>query len=687
MKAKRLMPTFVSILLVLLLLVIAAIWFIRPYIPYAGGATSHFETPPLMTDTRWVTTAIAHPSVSASNTPITAQNSTQLTETARWEGFTSRDVVYSADGSIIAVITALGPYLYDAETLTLIRHIETHRDVKAAVFSPDTRLIALALDDHNIYIHSVVDGTLVNTLEGHTSFIQQLSFDATGELLASAAWDNTARIWSVADGTLVQTFTGHEDYVQGIALQPDGTHAVTVSYDGTVRVWRVEDGAEIRVSGKPFLFDFMHFIGNIDSKFYYHRVALSPDGRTLAAQDSSGYIYLWEFPNGRLLRALKGKYAGPGGRIQFATNTLLITEAGEQWDVTQGVAVRDFNNTGIELYHIIPSPDGEYVAVMDAQDHLGIWRTSDGHFVKGLWTEGASAFPYGSIALAPDGKILFLGNHSGEVEIRRLPDGDLLDTLPHSDMTVEHLAVSPDGAYLAVGTTYTYLSDVADQGVVRVWSVADSTLLYELSGHQSVYDLAFSPDSTLLATSGSDENYEYPIRVWDMRDGSLVNELRGHDSRVDYVHFSEDGRELFSLAYKNPLRKWNISTGDSVAISDPVQYNNQPVFSPDGTLLVSRFSDNFVSIRSLTDSTEQILEHDDFSVWSQSILFNPDATLLATGTSSGNLYLWRVADGTLLQKIPAHTNNLTTLAYSPDGTMLVTVGWDNTLRFWQIQEP
>lgn len=71
---------------------------------------------------------------------------------------------------------------------------------------------------------------------------------------------------------------------------------------------------------------------------------------------------------------------------------------------------------------------------------------------------------------------------------------------------IESLALSSDGALLAIGGTY-------PEQCIQIWNTITQTLIVEFSGHKSdVESVAFSSDSTILA-SGS---YDGTILLWDL---------------------------------------------------------------------------------------------------------------------------------------------------------------------------
>jgi WD40 repeat protein len=97
-----------------------------------------------------------------------------------------------------------------------------------------------------------------------------------GDLAISASADKTLKIWDTETGTEVRTLIGHTSYVTAVAIAPDGKRAISASRDNTLKIWDLLSGKEIA-----------SFSG--DSSF--NGCAISPDGLTVVAGDSSGRVH------------------------------------------------------------------------------------------------------------------------------------------------------------------------------------------------------------------------------------------------------------------------------------------------------------------------------------------------------------------------------------------------------------
>jgi len=100
----------------------------------------------------------------------------------------------------------------------------------------------------------------------------------------------------------------------------------------------------------------------------------------------------------------------------------------------------------------------------------------------------------------------------------------------------------------------------------------------------SVLSLAFSPDSTLIASGSADET----IRVWDATTGAAIGEpLRGHTHAVSSLAFLPDGSQLVSGSWDNTIRLWNTTSG--AAFGEPLRHSSwvSVSFSGDGKHVAS----------------------------------------------------------------------------------------------------
>jgi WD40 repeat protein len=68
-----------------------------------------------------------------------------------------------------------------------------------------------------------------------------------------------------------------------------------------------------------------------------------------------------------------------------------------------------------------------------------------------------------------------------------------------------------------------------------------------------------------------------------------------------------------------------------------------------------------------------------------SVAFSPDGRTLASGSEDKTIKLWDVETGDELRTITGHSWNVSTVAFSPDGKTLASGSWDRTIKLWDAE--
>jgi WD40 repeat protein len=190
-------------------------------------------------------------------------------------------------------------------------------------------------------------------------------------------------------------------------LSPDGSHLACYRRDSrTVGLWTWPDGREAGILE--------------GHKFHIVAMVFAPDGRSLATGDVEGIVKIWDLPAGRE-RASWRAHAGPVGALAYSSTGSLIASAS-----LLDTAVRLWDASG-EARGAVPS-----------------------------------ARKVVSLAFAPDGSLLLLGDFSGTVRLVDTATTREQARFRLSDSPINRLVIAPDSRLLAT----------ASSNLVQLWALS-----------------------------------------------------------------------------------------------------------------------------------------------------------------------------------------------------------------------
>lgn len=318
------------------------------------------------------------------------------------------------------------------------------------------------------------------------------------------------------------------------------------------------------------------------------------------------------------------------------------------------------------LDNVVFSPDGQTLASTSGHKTIRLWNTRT-HKPMGTPLTGHTDDVYG-VAFSPVGHTLASG---AEKTVR------FWDTRTHKQIgapltgAARSVAFSPDGSVLA--------SAASHDNTIRLWNTSTHKQIGKpLTGAtRGVMTLAFSPDGYTLACTGDVSR----LRLWDTRTHKQIGAPPQRD--VSSVAFSADRHTLAFSDYKT-VWFWDIRHHKQIGA--PLFHAGSHVaFSHDGDTLASidartvrlwNKSTHKPTGAPLPGHTEDVL----------SVAFSPDGHTLASASLDKTIRLWdtrprRRPDAPLT----GHTDNVVSVAFSPDGHTLASASADMTVRLWNTR--
>jgi WD40 repeat protein len=458
----------------------------------------------------------------------------------------------------------------------------------------------------------------------------------------------------------------------------------------------------------------------------YEAAAYNPDGSVLALGDSLGEVSLWNVATGLERRALFA-HVGAVRALTFSHDGRKIASGSDDgrvivWNVESGRPLQVLSGHVDTVKGLAFSrPDGRQLATASRDGSVRLWDVSTGTQIRTLY---GHVGPVRALAFGRDeGQLATLGK-DGRVVVWDAVRGRVLYSVPFKPDTFD-LDLSADGSLLAIAAGETVeiwdtatrsrrttlagytswvlkvrfsrdqqrLATSSYDGTVRVWELPDANedsqrhpkeiARFSLEATR-LTSLAFSPTGDTVAATAAEisaPGRRVAATIWNLASGGELLTLRGFESPVTAVAFSPDGKTITATA-STGVRTWDLSGKPlNTIFKNTVTEARAAAFSRDGALAIAAGAE--VLIAQPGASAPRHLSSEDVDI--NDLAFSPDGSRLVSGNEDGTAMVWDVPSGKRLGALASgkSAGAVLAVAYSADGKTIVTGGEDHTIRLWR----
>ncbi|MCG7852084.1 MAG: DUF4062 domain-containing protein [Methanosarcinaceae archaeon] len=550
--------------------------------------------------------------------------------------------------------------------------------IVAVALTPDGRR-AVSSSGEVLSVWDIESGVEQFTFKSNEGILS-VAVTSDGCRALSGHMDKTIKVWDIETGVEIDTLKGHSDWVNSVAVTPDGRLAVSGSGDKTIMVWDIEKRGEKSANiALKRLFALLPFLKYRKKPVHILKghsrrvqaVAVTPDGRLAVSGSFDKTLKVWDLEAGVELHTLKGHSdwvqavaVTPDGRLAVSGS---VDKTLKVWNIEAGAEVHTLAGHKYQIGAVAITSNGRW-AISSTEIKQGILKTWDierGSEYRTIQT----GLDYGTRALAitPDGRWALTGSDDWALKVWDLTSPDVSQVQkPHKSMVLA-VAVTPDGRWAA---------SISQDKTLKVWDLKTGTELQTVTNDKYMTQkMALMPDGC-RAVSGSDD---MTLKVIDLKTGIDLLNLKNYELQTVKDYFSGEisqiqiAKPIFAVGV-TPDGRWAISGSDDIKLKVwnlENGANHQTV--KNARIQWPPYMDTLNGQRIYAKP------------FSQKKPFNPLFSPFELART--DLQILKVVDietGVDLHLLRGHTDIVTSVAVTPDGRRGVSASKDKTLILWDL---
>jgi small GTP-binding protein len=389
-------------------------------------------------------------------------------------------------------------------------------------FNPDKKCVLTGDTGNNVILWDLETGKRLRKMQGHTNFINSISYSFDKTHALSGSHDKTVRVWDIKTKECLMILEGHTGAVRG-AVSCSQNRVLSCSEDKTLRLWDIDTG------------DCLHiFEGHSD---HVVSIALSPDKRYAISASTDNTVCLWDIEAGHCIHVLKG-HSEPVLSLAWSSDKKHVISGSQDatlrlWNIETGHCLHVLEGHTKDIWTVAWNADHNFALSGSSDKTLRLWDMETKHCLCVLEDHETAVQ---TVAWSADGSYAFSGDSKGNIL-----SWNLSKFINHAKRSISSSEDEPDqvqytnAKVLLVGNTSVGKTGLSNRLVKGIYKKTDST-----SG-------AWATQWKMPLTLDS-KGTEKEIWLWDFggqADQRLIHQMYMDNTQLAVLVFDPQRRELF----------------------------------------------------------------------------------------------------------------------------------------------
>lgn len=277
------------------------------------------------------------------------------------------DVAFSPDKNYLVLNEGSNILFYHAGNKTLVKTLDdVKKDVNALSFSHDSKTLAVAGADKNVYLFDLETFSLKNKYSVHDQPVEFVKVLQNRNKVLSAS-KNKIALYDANSNKAIFTVAPHEAHISALAVNPDGSIAYAADQKGNIATIDLHDGKVLKTLAV--------------SKKAINSIVVSPDSKLLVYGGNEGKIVLAnvnDLNDQRYISDIRAdvehlQFSGDGKYIA----SLLLNRSAVLFETSSGIRRMELKGFSYQPLKLSISPDGKRMATNHLYDNkVALWDIS-----------------------------------------------------------------------------------------------------------------------------------------------------------------------------------------------------------------------------------------------------------------------------------------------------------------------